>query len=134
MTPYAIRRRWARVVVLESGCWEWTGSRSAHGYGFVSGGYAHRWTYEAVNGPVPAGLELDHLCRFPSCVNPDHLEPVTHAENLRRSPLSFANVLGSRTHCKRGHEFNEANTLRVPLGRRCRRCASVYYFNRKRAA
>jgi hypothetical protein len=76
------------------GCWLWTGQANKGGYGAFSVGSrydgnrrgvrAHRWAYEALVGPIPEGLQLDHLCRNPPCVNPAHLEPVTHAENMRR--------------------------------------------------
>ena len=81
-------RLWAKVD--KSGdCWIWTGCRIRHGYGRISGPgrkplLAHRVAYELTYGPIPDGLELDHLCRNPSCVRPDHLEPVTHLENVRR--------------------------------------------------
>jgi hypothetical protein len=69
-------------------CWVWQWSLKGDGYGQAVGpngpGKAHRIVYERLRGPIPAGLELDHLCRNPLCVNPDHLEPVTHQENLRR--------------------------------------------------
>lgn len=75
------------LVEEETGCWVWQRSTS-RGYGYVTRGGrcvpAHRWYYEHLVGPIPEGLELDHLCRNPPCVNPDHLEPVTHAENMRR--------------------------------------------------
>lgn len=86
-------RRLAPVDYVEdpdSGCWVWQKSRDQHGYGraYVKGDrssrLAYRVYYERLRGPVPAGLELDHLCRNPACVNPDHLEPVTHQENVRR--------------------------------------------------
>lgn len=69
-------------------CWVWQGARKGHGYGSVRDGQksasAHRLYYERAHGPVPDGLELDHLCRVRLCVNPDHLEPVTHAINGQR--------------------------------------------------
>lgn len=71
-------------------CWPWLGRRDKLGYGGIHlGGYgkAHRIAYRSVHGEIPPGLEIDHLCRNPSCVNPAHLEAVTHRENLRRSPI-----------------------------------------------
>lgn len=72
------------------GCWEWTGGRSAAGYGMIRDEgqvvvYAHRALYQLLVGPIPEGLELDHLCRNRACVNPAHVEPVTHEENMRRA-------------------------------------------------
>jgi len=85
-----VRERFdAKYRIDESGCWLWTASLNAGGYGqFASGSIgtrlAHRWRWEMENGPVPEGLELDHLCRVRHCVNPAHLEPVTRRENLLR--------------------------------------------------
>lgn len=72
----------------ETGCWIWLRAKGKDGYGSIKRGKrshrAHRWVYEQEVGPIPEGLELDHLCRNPSCVNPEHLEPVTKAENQWR--------------------------------------------------
>jgi len=65
-------------------CWEWVAAKTSLGYGSFKGKGAHIWAWNHLVGPVPDGLELDHLCRVRHCVNPDHLEPVTHAENTRR--------------------------------------------------
>lgn len=81
-------RFWAKVDKCRDGCWVWTAKGTPAGYGqFRVDGvdvYAHRFSYELHVGPIPDGLQIDHLCRVTSCVNPAHLEPVTGAENLRR--------------------------------------------------
>lgn len=78
------------VVDIQTRCWVWHGSRTCRGYGKLRDAAksrsAHRVSYELFVGPIPEGLELDHLCRHPACVNPDHLEPVTRLENQRRVP------------------------------------------------
>lgn len=88
-----LRRAMAMVDVGDGGCWLWRGTRGSSGYGqiCIRGPHrtrairgAHRVLYEMLRGPVPEGLELDHLCRVRHCVNPDHLEPVTRTENVRR--------------------------------------------------
>jgi hypothetical protein len=78
-----------QVLVDETtGCWHWQRSKDTYGYGhlWVDGRIqlAHRWSYMTNRGPIPEGLELDHLCRNRACINPDHLEPVSHAQNVRR--------------------------------------------------
>lgn len=85
-------RFWAKVAKSTRGCWVWTGARDTVGYGTFRkvkgpGGMvkAHRYSYELSNGAIPAGLEIDHLCRTRACVRPDHLEAVTHIENMRRA-------------------------------------------------
>ena len=117
-----------KIIVDDAGCWIWQGAKDQNGYGTVAilGSRkimrAHRMTYELLIGAIPEGLEIDHLCRIPSCVNPIHLEPVTHKENLLRG-VSFSGVNARKTHCSHGHEFNEANTRITPLGYRvCRAC------------
>ena len=99
-----VYRRWCENIGPEddTACWIWTGKRVHNGYGTfsyrVAGKrvyhYAHRYGYEALVGPIPPGLDLDHLCRRRDCVNPDHLEPVTRRENLSRSPLVRAHWAG----------------------------------------
>lgn len=115
-----------------SGCWLWTASLDGKGYGQISMNgrprRAHRVVYEAERGPIPAGLDLDHKCRNPVCVNPDHLEPVTRAVNLARGIGNRA-ALKAKTHCKNGHEYSGANVViqarpdRKYSTRRCVACA-----------
>jgi len=85
------RRSPEPYIVDERGCWVWQRSRMGHGYGRLKRGgiwlSAHRYYYELLVGPIPAGLTIDHLCRNRACVNPDHMEPVTLAENQRRAGL-----------------------------------------------
>ena len=126
-TPPEERWKTSYVVDEDTGCWNWTGTKS-RGYGVISCGAnnnrpAHVFVYEQVVGPVPDGMELDHVCRNKGCVNPDlkHLEPVTHLVNVRRGEAGIAN--SSKTKCKWGHEFTPANTVYNKRGQRnCAAC------------
>lgn len=116
----------ANKVTIGDDCWEWTGSRGLKGYGLVNRQRrlrkAHQLMYEMMIGPIPDGLEPDHLCRNKGCVRPDHIEYVTHQENMRRSHAPMG-VNARKTHCLRGHEFTDENTLNRGAGRReCRTC------------
>lgn len=120
----------ACVSKQDNGCWLWTGLMSRQGYGFASlNGKrigAHRAAYMLLVGPIPTGLDLDHLCRHRACVNPDHLEAVTHRINiLRGEGLAAKNAL--KTHCKRGHEFTPDNILRDKQRTHVRRCKICVY-------
>ena len=99
-------------------CWLWRASRDRSGYGRFKAATgvvgAHRVAYELLVGPIPDGLTLDHLCRVRHCVNPEHLEPVTHRENTLRGTGPTAEN-ARKTHCLRGHALTH--------GRRCMTCA-----------
>jgi hypothetical protein len=127
-----------RNHVVDGDCWRWTGAHTPQGYGQlnVEGKLVavHRLAYEAWVTQIPDGLEIDHLCRVRDCINPAHLEPVTHAENLRRATEA-------RTACKNGHPFagenvrittrGDGRTYRACLA--CRRASQRAYKARRRA-
>jgi hypothetical protein len=135
-----IRTRFEDQYIPEpnSGCWLWLGGTDGrNGYGRLNPRtwgerQAHRYSYRLHKGEIPKGLVIDHKCRNPSCVNPEHLEPVTQAENMARgnyrAGLAMGPSLGSlarksRAECRKGHAWDERNTARQANGARmCRAC------------
>jgi hypothetical protein len=119
---------WEQVDVGHpAGGWEWTGYSGPRGYGHTGQGDAHRQAYEGLVGPVPAGLQLDHLCQNTLCVNPDHLQPVTAQENQHRSH-SVSGRNRRKRECPNGHAYTSENTYTPPTGgRACRACARVQW-------
>jgi hypothetical protein len=124
-----LRTKLFKKIDKTESCWIWVGSifkKSTGSYGQIRVGRrskskllrAHRVVYELLVGPIPKGLELDHLCRNTLCVNPDHLEAVTHAENMKRRKDS------NLSHCRHGHLYTAETTyLRPDNGRReCKVC------------
>lgn len=146
-TP-VIERLLPRVVISDvpfngEPCWIFTGCLSRAGYGRIGERsdvrLTHRVTYEAFVGPIPAGMEIDHLCRQRSCCNPAHLEAVTHATNTRRG-LAGEHLRLRRliSVCKQGHPYTPENTYVKANGARrcveCNRTRARAYQQRKRAA
>lgn len=118
----------AAVAIDENGCWIWQRYLNpTSGYGLISVRsrrlYAHRVSWEAFTGEkIPAGFQVDHLCRVRSCVNPEHLEPVTSRTNLLRGNTVTARAAAA-THCPQGHPYDSENTYVAPNGnRQCRIC------------
>jgi len=141
-------RFWSKVSrVQASGCWVWLGAKSK-GYGSFyysreKTRLAHRLAYLALRGPIPEGKELDHLCRNSSCVNPAHLEVVTHHENCIRGvgPATNRKLQLAKTHCPKGHSYNNRNTYyyrrKTHVNRGCRQCrrqATVRWERRQEAS
>lgn len=140
-----MERFWSKVDVRGyEECWLWVGALTGgRGYGSFHLDRrrvkAHRFAYEQMVGPIPDGLTLDHLCRVRRCVNPNHLEPVTNLENIRRG-RSFAGRVALRetqTHCKRGHELAGNNLHMRSDGRRqcltCRRDGEFRRYHAKKS-
>lgn len=143
------RRKRGPLAIVESGpldtpCWIWQGNLHRFGYGIWAAPgdgrqerfMAHRISYLAAGGLIPAGLVVDHLCFRPACVNPAHLEPVRDGENTQRSwragragTAKAAATRRAHTHCARGHEWTDENTIHRDGKRHCRNCRDT---NRRR--
>jgi len=133
-------RFWDKVVIANDGCWLWTGAVNSNGYAhfYVPNTpsrpvCAHAWIWQLFNGPVPSGLEIDHLCRVRRCVNPAHLETISHRLNVLRGTAPPA-ICARQTHCKNGHEFTADNTRYDQGKRRCRVCRNTYSKDRRKRA
>lgn len=126
LTRKPIRERMEAFSEVDAaGCWRWVGHKTAAGYGKLKfkceTKLAHRLSYELNIGPIPDGLHLDHLCRVRDCINPAHLEPVTPAENVRRSTAWDFNK--AKEACPKGHAYSPENTYFAPNGhRQCKEC------------
>jgi len=131
---------WSKCIPEpNSGCWLWIASKTTNGYGKFSIARrlhpAHRVAWEALNGEVPCGLEMDHRCRTRCCVNPAHLEAVKHKTNVRRGTAGDAQA--ARSHCPSGHPYDATNTsIHLRRGmmtyRRCRQCDRKHWREYKR--
>ena len=136
----AIERFMLRVQKSDNGCWNWTAFKTPDGYGIFclaknKNTSAHRFSYTHHIGEIPAGLEIDHICSVRSCVNPAHLEVVTHQENVQRGKQrgGYANngkelalAKRSKTHCPSGHPYAGENLVidSSSGGRRCKICTN----------
>lgn len=117
----------SRLFFLDgSGCWRWAGYVAPDGYAYYSNKSAHRYAYKTYCGPIPDGLEIDHLCNVRDCVNPKHLRLATPMENMHaRHSNTLARRNAEKTHCKYGHAFTPENTYRQQNekgGRMCKAC------------
>ena len=126
----------SRISITEAGCWLWPGAATRpgpDGYGMIRVGgklgktlLTHRVAYEILVGPIPEGLDLDHLCRVRRCCNPAHLEPVSRSENALRGAAhgTYGKAERAKTQCPQGHPYAGANLYVNPTTgkRKCREC------------
>lgn len=141
MIARPIGERLAEKYEVDGGCWIFTGSTGSHGYGQLSltrsdgrqtVALAHRLAYETWIGPIPEGMQVDHLCRRPTCIRPEHLEAVPQRINILRSDAPSA-IAWRTNRCSRGHDLEHAYVS--PQGhRRCRVCRRARDAANKRSA
>ncbi len=120
----------SKIIVDDSGCWVWQGTKMKSGYGVISlpksysksTSVAHRVSWEVFVGPIPDSMVLDHLCGNRACINVEHLEVTTFGENTRRAQLKHPNR--KKTHCPKGHPYDGDNLKMYGERRRCRACAN----------
>ncbi len=122
-----LRERFESKIRVTPGCWHWTAAALPRGYGRFGlpnrkVALAHRMSYELYVGSIPDGMVVRHRCDTPSCVNPDHLELGTQADNVADMMLRGRHGQSAKTHCPKGHEYTEENTYRHKGGRWCRAC------------
>lgn len=112
----------------KNGCWVWQAGKTDTGYGMFWTGKrtigAHRISYVLHKGLIPKGMCIDHLCKNRACVNPDHMEVVTRGENARRGDHAES----KKTHCAKGHPYDEKNTYWYRNHRICRTCARKKWY------
>ena len=126
----AIEKFLSKISVVDNGCWEWSAVKNQYGYAQFKLNdkiiYAHRFIYEYYHGVICPDLTIDHLCRNRKCVNPLHLEQVTHKENILRG-VGITAINSKKTHCPQGHKYDNENTyhrvFRGNIGRGCKKCS-----------
>lgn len=136
MNPKDLQRFWSKVIKTGS-CWEWTGAKNKKGYGHFCLNYdilkSHRVSYELFKELIPQGLQIDHLCKNTSCVNPDHLEVVTLQENIRRGNHTNKGIKNRlKTHCPKGHEYSGKDKMGFRLCRICRNIINKKQYEKRR--
>lgn len=128
-----LNRLWSKVVVYpgDNACWGWADVLSTAGYAYLGVGgrkgrklLARRILYQLTIGPIPEGMDLDHLCRNRWCVRPDHQEPVPRRINLLRGQTVTARNARA-THCPQGHRYDIFNTVLYYNRRYCRTCSNI---------
>jgi hypothetical protein len=128
LCPTPIGRFWGYVQKTDA-CWLWTGPKFKTGYGWLGIGQrkvrAHRFMYESLHGPIPKPLVLDHLCRVPLCVNPDHLEAVTDFVNVMERSMNPKAITFRTDICARGHQLDALETYGKTGRRWCRECVRI---------
>ena len=125
---YSIQKFLSKIKITSSGCWEWGKPNHNKGYGVLcykyKRMYIHRFIYDYFYGNLKPNLQIDHLCRNRLCVNPKHLEQVTHKTNTLRG-FSFSAINSRKTHCPKGHPYSGDNLCFDYRGtRRCKKCRS----------
>lgn len=133
LTPAQLARFLRKTKRDDSGCLLWTGWRRRDGYGVLGLEWqyrrAHRVYFEHVNGPIPPGMDLDHLCRVRNCVNPEHLRIATRRENvLAPGSLSVAKAHSEKIACPKGHPYSGRDNRG---GRVCHACDSERHRSRR---
>ena len=120
-------------AIVRDGCWGWKADIASNGYARFTirhrSSLAHRYAYQLLRGPIPAGLTIDHLCRNRACVNPWHLEAVTQKVNTLRSPTSPAAINSRKRVCLHGHPYDGTNVATWGDGKRrsCRACQRAHH-------
>ena len=132
------KSRFFQKTIREGECLLWTGAKNRKGYGRVANGQrsqapAHRVAWEIENGPFPSGMLALHSCDIPSCVNPQHIRPGTHQDNVRdREERGRGHRALVGTVCPKGHPITNDNIIIDGVTRRCRKCRQEYWAEREK--
>jgi hypothetical protein len=125
LTPDTQEARFLLRVRKTDSCWMWDGVYNDSGYPTFGRQRAYRLSHELYKGPIPAGFDIDHLCRVPGCVNPAHLEAVTPEENQRRRLEHLESEMQQREYCRHGHLLAETAKRDTRGARQCGLCHAL---------